>query len=41
MLIEQKPCYSEFEYLGKGVSALVLKVKKISRFVALKIVEFD
>ena len=42
LLIKQKPCYSEFDYLGKGASALVLKAKKDkSQFIALKIIEFD
>ena len=41
MLSEQRPCYSEFEFLGKGGSALVLKAKNSSGYVALKIAEFD
>ena len=42
LLIKQKPCYSEFDYLGKGASALVLKAKKNnSQLIALKIIEFD
>jgi len=41
MLSEQRPCYSEFEFVGKGGFALVLKAKNSSEFVALKIAEYD
>jgi len=42
LLNEQNPCYSEFDYLGKGTSSLVLKAKKNNeQFIALKIIEFD